>query len=117
MANASVKDDLQVPLSQVQDSENACYQDAIASQAVTEKDDLVDLSDCVSNLTTQDKQDLKDIVLSSFEKFFIRHDIKTPDGIIQIVHSMTYGEMLICLLLFTILIVMVVKWFWEVLRY
>lgn len=122
MAQDNVKDSnekLELPLSQLQDSDNVCYQDAVASQtnSETSADTLIDLSQCESTFTTQDRMDFRDTMLESFEKFFIRHNIETPEGFISIVHSMTYGEMLISLLLFAILIVLLIKWFWEVVRY
>ncbi len=115
MANTETK--LELPLSQLQESNDVCYQNLAESNNSESSETLIDVTDCESDLTTGDKLELKDSILSSLDQFFVRHNIKTPDGVLQIVHSMTYGEMLICFLLFLILVIMVIKWFWEVLRY
>lgn len=110
---------LQLPLSQIQDNDNVCYQNAVESQTTsqTTSETLIDLSSCDSNFTDQDKLDLSNTISASLENFLAKHDIETPDGILNIVHSLSYGDMLISFLLLAILVVLVIKWFWEVLRY
>lgn len=119
VSNETNENVLQLPLSQIQDSNNVCYQNAVENQttAKTTSETLIDLSSCNSNLTEQDKSDLGNVISSNLEKFFLKHDIETPDGVLSVVHSLSYGDMLISFLLLAILVVFVIKWFWEVLRY
>lgn len=112
---------VKVPLSDLKDTQNVCYQNAIDTQTSgtdnINDNSLIDLSGCESSFTQQDQLDFQTSIASALNDFFIRHNIETPDGIIQVINSMTYGDMVICFLLFAILIVMVLKWFWEVLRW
>lgn len=114
-------DIVEVPYSELKDTENVCYQNAIETQTINKEsiDDsfFIDLSECNSSFTEQDQLDFQTSIASALNDFFIRHNIETPDGIIQVINSMTYGDMVICFLLFAILLVMVLKWFWEVLRW
>jgi hypothetical protein len=63
---------------------------------------------------TQD--DIRQSVIDAFQDFYVNHLVQTVDGTIQIFESFTYGEMVISLLLFCILLVMVFKWIWEVFK-
>lgn len=86
----------------------------------------------VSNLYTDVKQALTDFfsndrrimedehekknVVDALGEFYSNYVVETVHGSIQVFTSFTYGEMVISFLLFLILLTMVFKWFWEVLR-
>lgn len=117
----SHSNDVQLEYSKLVDSDNACIQDDIHSQTIDmdniPDDYLINVSDCVGSLNTQDKMDIQHSIANALNEFFVRFNIETPNGLLQIVSELTYGDLVICFLLFLILLVLIMRWFWEVLRY
>lgn len=111
---------VEIRYADLKDTQNACYKSEIEEQVGTgdvEDDFLINLSDCNSSFTKQDQLDFQTNLASTLNDFFVRHNIETPDGVVQLVSSLTYGDMVICFLLFAILVVMILRWFWEVFRW
>lgn len=67
------------------------------------------LLDTYSNL-------VKESVTSAFDDFYSHYVINTLDSSFQVFQSFTYGEMAISFLLVLIIMIMLLKWFWEILR-
>lgn len=61
--------------------------------------------------------DIKKDVLNALNDWYDLHIKVHVEGSIQIFHSLTLGEAAICILLAAILLIMIFKWIWEVLRY
>lgn len=57
--------------------------------------------------------DIKGEVTGALTGFYKQH----VEGSIQVFHSLTLGETAIAILLAAILLVLVFKWIWEVIRY
>lgn len=55
-------------------------------------------------------------VLEDLKEFYQHYLVETPDGLLQIFTSFTYGEMLISFLLFVLVLLFAFKWLWEVFR-
>lgn len=60
--------------------------------------------------------DMQTEVHDGLSRFYLSHIVPLADQSVQVFQSFTYGEMLISLILLLILLVMVFKWIWEVLR-
>lgn len=58
----------------------------------------------------------KDTTLNALNEFFQNYVVETADSTFQVFRSFTYGEMMISFLLLMILMTIVFKWLWEVLR-
>lgn len=54
--------------------------------------------------------------LQGLNDFYHSYVVETASGSFQVFQSFTYGEMLICILLFCGLLLFTFKWLWEVLR-
>lgn len=76
-------------------------------------DDLPEFPDLPDDLESPIIYDIKQEVLTALQDFYQSH----IEGSLQIFHSLTLGEILISVLLATILIIIVFKWIWEVVRY
>jgi hypothetical protein len=59
---------------------------------------------------------MKDDFLQALNEFYHSYIVDTANGSFQIFQSFTYGEMVISLLLFSIFLLMLFKWVFEVLR-
>lgn len=57
--------------------------------------------------------DIKQEVGSALNEFYRSH----VEGNLQIFHSLTIGEIMICILLAAIILLLVFKWIWEAVRY
>jgi hypothetical protein len=57
--------------------------------------------------------DIKAEVMSAFDGFYRNH----IEGNLQIFHSLTMGEIIISILLAAIILLLVFRWIWEVVRY
>lgn len=57
--------------------------------------------------------DIKKEVESAFNDFYHVH----VEGNLQIFHSLTVGEIMICILLAAVILLFVFKWIWEAVRY
>jgi len=55
--------------------------------------------------------------VKDLQEFYNHYLVKTPDGIIQVFQSLTYGELLISFLLLMLIVLYIMKWFYEILRY
>lgn len=55
-------------------------------------------------------------IKESLNDFFQNYVVETTEGTFQVFKSFTYGEMAISFLLFTIIVLYVMKWIWEVVR-
>jgi hypothetical protein len=55
-------------------------------------------------------------VFDALNQFYVNHMVATVNGSIQVFHSLTFGEMIISILLATIIILFSLKWVYEVLR-
>jgi hypothetical protein len=64
----------------------------------------------------QAAQDTHDGTLSALNDFYNHYIVTTLHGSFQVFQSFTYGEMTISLLLFSIFLLMVFKWVYEVTR-
>lgn len=53
---------------------------------------------------------------TALNAFYHNYVVDTINGSFQVFQSFTYGEMVISFLLFAILMTMIFKWFFEVLR-
>ena len=49
------------------------------------------------------------------KEFYKHYILETPDGLIQIFQSMTYGEMMISFLLLVLIVLYVMRWIYDVL--
>lgn len=58
----------------------------------------------------------KDDMLSALNEYYESYVLDTFNGAFQVFQSFTYGEMVISLLLFSMLILFVLKWVYEVIR-
>lgn len=58
----------------------------------------------------------KDDLISALNEFYKNYIVDTVHGSFQVFQSFTYGEMVISLLLAGIFLLMLLKWFWEVIR-
>lgn len=58
----------------------------------------------------------KEGLLETLNEFYKNYIVDTVHGSFQVFQSFTYGEMVISLLLTAIFLLMVAKWFWEVVR-
>ncbi|OBZ15171.1 hypothetical protein A8L34_29595 [Bacillus sp. FJAT-27264] len=67
----------------------------------------------MSNAPSPVVYDVKAEVVSALSDFYHSH----VEGSLQIFHSLTLGEIMIAVLLAAILLVMCIKWIWEVVRY
>jgi hypothetical protein len=56
----------------------------------------------------------RDDMISALDTFYHNYIINTFNGSFQVFQSFTYGEMTISLLLFSIFILMLLKWIYEV---
>lgn len=61
--------------------------------------------------------DIKKDVLGALNDFYAAHVKVHVEGSIQVFHSLTLGEAAIAILLAAILLVLIFKWIWEVVRY
>jgi hypothetical protein len=57
--------------------------------------------------------DIKKEVGAAFNDFYHVH----VEGNLQIFHSLTVGEIMICILLAAVILLFVFKWIWEAVRY
>lgn len=80
----------------------------IENQANETPSDTVNISDGVETSETS--------VLADLKEFFKDYTLETPEGILQVFTSFTYGEMMICFLLLVLVLLYAFKWIWEVLR-
>lgn len=56
---------------------------------------------------------IKDTVVAGLSDYYRSH----IEGNLQIFHSLTVGEILICILLAALILLQVFKWIWEAIRY
>ncbi|RJG23304.1 hypothetical protein [Paenibacillus thiaminolyticus] len=56
---------------------------------------------------------IKDTVVTGLTDYYQSH----IEGNLQIFHSLTVGEILICILLAALLLLLTFKWIWEAIRY
>lgn len=75
--------------------------------------DLLLMEKAAEDATQPIIYDIKAEVLSALNSFYSNH----IENNLQIFHSLTVGEILICILLSAIILLFVFKWIWEVLRY
>jgi len=61
--------------------------------------------------------DIKSDVIGALTDFWNTNVKSHVEGSIQVFHSLTLGEAAICVLLAAILLIMIFKWIWEVIRY
>lgn len=59
---------------------------------------------------------MREDILSALNEFYHSYIVDTYNGAFQVFKSFTYGEMVISFLLFMILLIILLKWFYEVLR-
>lgn len=59
---------------------------------------------------------MKDELLLALKEFYQSYIVDTFNGAFQVFRSFTYGEMVIALMLFLILMVILLKWLYEVIR-
>lgn len=59
---------------------------------------------------------VKDDFLQALNEFYSDYIVQTANGSFQVFQSFSYGEMVISFLLTCILFVMLLKWFYEVIR-
>jgi len=59
---------------------------------------------------------MRDSVISALDTYYQSYVIETVDESIQVFQTLTYGEMLISLLLLCLLFLHTFRWIWEVLR-
>lgn len=57
-----------------------------------------------------------DDVKNALSDFYAHYIVDTVNGSFQIFQSFTYGEMTISILLFSIILLMVFRWLYEVIR-
>jgi hypothetical protein len=55
-------------------------------------------------------------VKESLNEIFQNYVVETTEGTFQVFKSFTYGEMALSFLLFTLIVLFVLKWIWEVVR-
>lgn len=55
--------------------------------------------------------------VEDLQKFYKHYLVETPEGFIQIFQSLTYGELMISFLLLLLIVLFVMKWLYEVVRY
>lgn len=63
-----------------------------------------------------DSVDLKDSMIQAMKEFYKSYIVESVNGSFQIFQSFTYGEMVISFLLFSILLLFILKWVYEVVR-
>lgn len=59
---------------------------------------------------------MREDILSVLNEFYHSYIVDTYNGAFQVFKSFTYGEMVISFLLFMIMLIILLKWFYEVLR-
>lgn len=55
--------------------------------------------------------------VEDLQKFYKHYLVETPEGFIQIFQSLTYGELIISFLLLLLIVLYVMKWLYEIVRY
>jgi hypothetical protein len=63
-----------------------------------------------------DHEKTKTTIVQSLNTFYKNYIVDTYNGSFQVFTSLTYGEMLIAVLLFILVCLFCLKWVWEVLR-
>lgn len=58
----------------------------------------------------------KEDVIAALDEFYESYIVESVNGTFQVFQSFTYGEMVISFLLFSILLVIIFKWIFEVIR-
>lgn len=93
--------------------------EVVSDEVVT--DEPIQSSDAGTDVVEDEKYTFVEFLELDFTKdlqeFFKHYLVETPDGFFQVFQSLTYGEMLISVLLFTLIVLYVMKWIYEVLRY
>lgn len=90
----------------------------VEETVVTDVEEETVVTDDIS-VTEEDRYTFVEFLELDFTKdlkeFFTHYIVETPDGFFQIFQSMTYGEMLISFLLFTLIVLYVLRWIYDVL--
>lgn len=56
------------------------------------------------------------LIKQALEEFYNSYVVETANGTFTVIRSMTYGEMVISFLLLNILLLMLFRWLWSVIR-
>lgn len=63
-----------------------------------------------------DTAQIKDGMVQALNDFYSKYVVESANGAFQVFQSFTYGEMVISFLLASILVLMVLKWVFEVMH-